>query len=171
MFGCATNVAGLGESQRCACFSEIPLDLLDRLVERRSRYGVGFRQSTITDKGGGRVWYLDQGTPARAAMQAMVAAAMTGGVDPNDSIWKLTPLVDYTAPNYHFEWEREWRVPGGLQFAPGEVSFLFVPEELHNAAEEFFATGGDGNGPQYHCPILDPLWSDDQIQAALAEIH
>ena len=37
-FGSATNVNGLGTSQHCACFSEIPLDMLDRLVDRRSVY-------------------------------------------------------------------------------------------------------------------------------------
>ena len=63
-FGCATNVNGLGESQRCACFSEIPLDMLDRLVDRRSKYGIGFHQHTVIPKGGARVWYLDPDTPS-----------------------------------------------------------------------------------------------------------
>lgn len=28
-----------------------------------------------------------------------------------------------------------------------------------------------GAGPEYHCPILDPLWSDEQIQAVLARVR
>lgn len=166
-FGCATNVNGLGQSQMCACFSEIPLDMLDRLVDRRSKYGIGFHQDTVIAKGAGRVWYLDGGTPHRAAMDHMVSRAMTGGVDPDDDIWGITPLADRTAPNYHFEWEREWRAPGGLDFTPAEVAFLFVPEFQHQDATTFLAGGGGGTGPAYACPILDPLWDDDRIQAAL----
>ena len=166
-FGFATNVNGLGLSQHCACFSEIPLDLLDRLVDRRSMYGVGFHQNTMIAKGGARVWYLDEGTPHRTALQEMTTHAMTGGVDPNDPIWRLTPFADNTAPNYHFEWEREWRTAGDLCFAPEEVAFLFVPERLHAQASAFMTTGGDGSGPVYACPILDPLWDDAKVQLAL----
>ena len=97
----------------------------------------------------------------------MVTEAMTGGVDAGDAIWKLTPLADHTAPNYHFEWEREWRCPGGLEFEPDDVAFLFVPEFQHPQAAAFLQDGGGGAGPAYLCPILDPLWDDDKIQEAL----
>jgi len=170
-FGCATNVHGLGGTQVCACFSEIPLDMLDRLVDRReSRYGVGFRQPTLIAKGAARVWYLDPDTPSRAAFHGMVTKAMTGGVDQADPIWRLTPFVDYLAPNYRFEWEREWRVRGDLIFTPDDVAFLFVPEDLHVAAKAFLIDGGGGAGPAYTCPILDPLWNDEQIQAVLSTL-
>jgi hypothetical protein len=116
------------------------------------------------------VWYLDEDTPHRAAMYSMVTAAMTGGVNVDDNIWHLTPLADYTAANYHFEWEREWRVPGGLRFTPDDVAFLFVPAHQHAEATAFLADGGGGAGPAYLCPILDPLWNDDQIQATLKHL-
>jgi hypothetical protein len=169
-FGCATNVNGLGESQHCACFSEIPLDMLDRLVSRRSQYGIGFHQSTVVPKGGARVWYLDPDTPSRSAFRSMVTSAMNGGVNAGDTVWRLTPLVDYVAPNYQCEWEREWRVPGGLLFEPADVAFLFIPAELHAEAKAFLESGGGGAGPAYHCPILDPLSSDEQIQQALGSL-
>lgn len=166
-FGCATGVNGLGVSQQCACFSEIPLDMLDRLVARRSRFGIGFHQLNLIPKGAARVWYLDKDTATRTAMQAKITTAMSGGVDPHDPIWRLTPLVDFAADNYHFEWEREWRIPGGLAFTPTEVAFLFVPEEQHAAARAFLADGGGGTGPAYVCPLLDPLWQDERIQDSL----
>lgn len=97
----------------------------------------------------------------------MVTAAMIGGVDVNDDVWRITPFADNTAANYHFEWEREWRIPRGLTFEPDDVAFLFVPEALHPQGAAFLADGGGGAGPAYSCPILDPLWGDDQIQAAL----
>lgn len=39
-YGQARTLVGLGSSQRCACFSEIPLDLIDRLVQRRTWWGA-----------------------------------------------------------------------------------------------------------------------------------
>jgi hypothetical protein len=68
-FGSARNLDALGETQESACFSEIPLDRLDRLVARRSHYGIGFRQDILTSAGGARVWYLDRGSPIEAAFQ------------------------------------------------------------------------------------------------------
>jgi hypothetical protein len=124
----------------------------------------------VIAKGGGRVWYVDEGGPHRSALENMIRQAMVGGVESNDDVWLMTPLVDRTAANYHFEWEREWRIPGGLEFTPDDVAFLFVPEHLHEAARQFLDTGGYGNGPSYLCPILDPLWPDDKIQAALKDV-
>ena len=63
-FGAARKLAGLGDTQHSACFSEIPLDLLARLIDRRSLYGIGFRQDVLVAGGGARVWYLDKGGPA-----------------------------------------------------------------------------------------------------------
>jgi hypothetical protein len=56
--GAARRVPGIEDSQLVVCFSEIPLDMLDRLVERRSLYGLGFSKATIVGKGGAPLWYL-----------------------------------------------------------------------------------------------------------------
>ena len=67
---------------------------------------------------------------------------MAGGIDPTDAVWAITPFVDYPGEyggsQYRFEWEREWRVPGGLAFSPDDVAFLFIPEDLHAKARSFF---------------------------------
>jgi hypothetical protein len=58
-----------------------------------------------------------------------------------------------------------------LYFSTDEVAFLFVPEHLHSHARTFFSTAEEANiGPSYRCPILDPLWSDERIQEALANV-
>lgn len=54
-FGAGRGLEALGDSQRCVCFSEIPLDLLGRLVARRSVYGVGFMDALLVLNGGARV--------------------------------------------------------------------------------------------------------------------
>ena len=65
-FGAGRGLDALGDSQRSVSFSEIPLDLLERLVERRSKYGIGFTQKFLVGRGGARVWYLDmEGVAAR----------------------------------------------------------------------------------------------------------
>jgi hypothetical protein len=174
-FGAARNLAEIAESQKSACFSEIPLDLLARLVDRRSLYGIGFRQDLLVGHGGTRVWYLDKGGAAAAAFQALVRDALAGEIDSSAPIWRLTPFVDfpgdYAGGPYRFEWEREWRVPGGVAFNPDDVAFLFVPESLHEAARTFFEGHlASQSGPAYLCPYIDPRWDMPRIQAEFAKV-
>ena len=164
-FGAARNLDALVDSQRVVCFSEIPLDRLDRLVaRRRSRYGVGFTQDWITQAGGARVWYVDRDSAAYRAFQELLRQRLRPW-DANDPLWALTPFIDfpgeYGDTSYRFEWEREWRVPGSVGFSPENVAFLFGPEEAHSEMVEKV-------GSNYLCPCIDPLWPDDRIQEALA---
>jgi hypothetical protein len=173
--GAVRKLPELGDSQKSACLSEIPLDLLTRLIQRRSLYGIGFRQDFLVDRGGARVWYLDKGAPAAESFQALVRDGMTGGIDPTDAIWAITPFVDYPgeypSTQYRFEWEREWRVPGGLTFGPDDVAFLFIPEGLHAGARSFFEDHlRDNSGPAYLCPYVDATWDMVRIQAAFSEV-
>ena len=94
-FGAARKLTQLGDSQKAACFSEIPLGLLERLIERRSLYGIGFRQDILVAAGGARVWYLDNEGAAAASFNALIASAITSGADPDNPLWKITPFVDF----------------------------------------------------------------------------
>jgi hypothetical protein len=175
--GAARYLLGLGDSQKPACFSEIPLDLLDRLIRRRSPYGIGFRHDLLVAQGGARVWYLDKDGPASAAFEEVIRARMVGGgIDPEDPLWRLTPFIDYPGEygwtQYRFEWEREWRVPGGLDFGPDEVAFLFLPEEEHPNARSFLREVLEDNGrPAYVVPCIDPRWDLDTIQESLGHLN
>jgi hypothetical protein len=66
-------------------------------------------------------------------------------MDTENSFWRLTPFIDvmgsYGAGEYRFEWEREWRVPGGLRFPPDQVAFLFIPDSLHDQVRSFNPIG------------------------------
>jgi hypothetical protein len=170
--GAARYVSEVRDSQRSACFSEIPLDLLQRRIQRRSLYGIGFHQDFLVAKSGARVWYLDNEGEVAGRFQVLVNQRSFFGVDVDDPLWKLTPFVDfpgtYGTSRYEFEWEREWRVPGGLQFAPDDVAFLFIPEQYHDAARGFFEEHEyDHTGPAYLCPYVDPTWGMNRIQQAL----
>jgi hypothetical protein len=135
----------------------------------------GFRHDVLVDHGGARVWYLDKGGPAAEAFRETVRAAMTGGIDPDDPVWRVSPFVDYPGDyggtQYRFEWEREWRVSAGLSFGAGDVAFLFIPEAFHRAARSFFEGHlEEGTGPAYLCPYVDPTWDMARIQAAYASL-
>jgi hypothetical protein len=53
--GIAVNVPLIGPNQRAVCFSETPLDMLERIVCTRSAYGLGFRKETLV----GKEWCAD----------------------------------------------------------------------------------------------------------------
>jgi hypothetical protein len=146
--------------------------MLDRLVERRSLYGIGFTKEFVTSRGGAPLWYLDNAGAQATIIRDVIPQRVAGGVDPDDRLWKLTPFIDnpgvYKGRSYRFEWEREWRVIGDMPFDIGDVAFLFLPEDEHDTARKFFADVQiEHRGPAYFCPYIDPRWSMDRIQDAL----
>lgn len=175
-FGIARREAVVADRHRSVCFSEIPLDQLARLVQRRSLYGIAFRKSFILSQGGGPVWYVQYGSPAHLAMKHQLDQALAAKEPQKEPVWAVTPFVDiqgdaHNAPySYRFDWEREWRVPGLLRFTEYDVAALFLPEEVHTLARDFFAWAvRERAGPGYFCPVLDPGWKEEQIQEALEE--
>ena len=120
-------------------------------------------------KGGGPILYAYKGSPQADAMKMLTDA---GSDNPNHPAWKLAPFVDvpgkHGSASYFFEWEREWRVVGHLDFKPADVAFLILPAELHDAARQFFSDAEVENiGPNYPCPFIDPKWSKGEVAKAL----
>lgn len=173
--GAARKVAPVAALHHVVCFSEIPLDMLDRLIERRSLYGIGFRKDVLVRKNGAPLWYLDKDGVQAQIIQSQIRDRISSGVDPRDQLWKLTPFIDnpgnYAQRTYRFEWEREWRVVGDMLFDPADVAFLFLPEEDHDKARQFFSDAEVGHtGPAYLCHYIDPRWELAQIQEALSNV-
>ncbi|HEY2715999.1 MAG TPA: hypothetical protein VGI73_07250 [Solirubrobacterales bacterium] len=172
--GVAGEIAGLRDRNRPACFSEIPLHLLARLAGSRSEYGIGFSQRFLRSKGGARLWYVEDDSDAAAALRELVARQSSGGIDPDDPLWRIAPFIDLATTRTSFgdyPWEREWRVPGGLDFTPRDVAFLFIPEELHERALRYFTDiEVENSGPAYLCPYIDVRWDRAKIARKLAEI-
>lgn len=168
-YGAATNLAELGDSQHATCLSEIPLGMLGRLANRHGHWGVGFTRSFVRSRGGAPVWYLARETPQHAAFREVVRQAMCNGIDPGEPIWSLTPFVDYPGRGdwgtYEFEWEREWRVVGGLEFALNDVEFLFIPEEYQEAWRELW--GSLGAQSPFSGAMLDATWGINRVQDEL----
>ncbi|MBK8295134.1 MAG: hypothetical protein IPK93_10310 [Solirubrobacterales bacterium] len=174
-FGAAKNIPELTELNRCVCFSEIPLDMLDRLVSRRSEYGIGFHKDFIVQQGGAPLWYLDRAGPRAQHIGDEIKRRIDEGIDVDDPFWKITPFVDrpgfYGTSSYRFEWEREWRLVGDLAFGPSNVAFLFLPEAEHEKARQFFVDVEIAHtGPHYLVPYIDASWDMSKIQDALENL-
>lgn len=159
--------------QEAICFSEVPLGLLGRLAQRRSRFGIAFTKQFLTDNGGSPIWYLEKDGPQHEALERLlVNAKQTGEGHP---LFEITPFIDvkgdYPTGSYRWEWEREWRVVGDLSFGEDDVAFLFLPEEDHGAAWSFFAeiVFEQHLGPSYTCPFLDPTWDSTRIRSELED--
>ena len=131
-------------SQAAACFSEIPVRMIDRLAYRDSPYGVGFHQEVLVRQRGARVWYveLDHGLATSLILLRDEHAARR---DPADPFWDVAPFIERpgtygNGAAYRFEWEREWRVAGtDMWFAAREIAFMFAPEEEHQALAAWLA--------------------------------
>lgn len=170
-FGIAKTLAGI-PGQNAVCFSEIPLDMLARLiVARNTSYGIGFRKQYVVDEGGGPILYAYHDTPHERAVRQMMKDAKG---NPAAEIWKLTPFIDSAGARrggggpYLFEWEREWRHVGDFDFKASDVAFLLIPDDLHEAATGFFATAKEEHlGPSYECPFVDPKWKIRRMRRAL----
>lgn len=163
--------------QLSVCLSEIPLDYLDRLVERHGIYGVGFTKATIVARGAARVWYLERGSLISDIFFNMVKATAypkKPGFEVGDPLWSVTPFVDYVSDGslgtrHAFEWEREWRHPGDLEFGAAEVAFLFIPESEHAAARANLSKFYGDAVPVP--PLIDATWGEERLQSALASLQ
>lgn len=168
--GAVRKLTELADSQRAACLSEIPLDRLDRLVARHGSYGLGLLKPFVRTRGGAPVWYLYRDSPVALSFQSVVTEAMTGGIEPSDKIWRVTPFIDNPGAGeqwrYEFEWEREWRVVGGLRFEYADLAFLIAPEHGHSQLISWLSQAM-GNAP--HPPILDLAWDLSRLQSAFAD--
>jgi hypothetical protein len=168
--GAATDFHELEGTQRAVCLSEIPLDRLDRLVERHGEFGVGFRKTFIQQRSGRPVWYLHRDTVGCADFKELVRTAMLGGIDPADPVWRLTPFVDYpgvgTWGRYEFEWEREWRVVGDLLFnLLTDLEFIIAPQRTHAVIQNAWS----GRADQVMPALLDLRWGLPDLQRVFAE--
>lgn len=157
-------------ARKSVCFTEVPLQYLRRLAcHRVPALGLGFQKEYIVERGGGPIQYAYQNTRHAEAWKAMVSDAID---NPSAPVWDAAPFVDvpgtYGNSNYFWEFEREWRHVGNLQFVESDPAFLIIPEDDHKYARDYFeAAKIDQSGPSYECPFIDPYWDEDRIEAAL----
>ena len=158
-FGRGMKVDEVAEKHLSACFSEIPLDLIDRLMARHGRYGVGFAKKYLVESGGARVWYVDKYQAPDLALFDLVGDLLRAK-DFENRLWSLTPFIDTVVESTHeFEWEREWRVPEGLEFRLEDVAFVILFEGGQLEIVEKVTVGA---------PVVN-RWEDDPHWIALPD--
>lgn len=178
-FGAARQDCPDPASQRAVCFTEVPIHLVSRIIQRRlpqdpaAWNGIAFSKRFVVERGGGPIMYAYDGTPHAEALQAMMQSAWASPDPAAHPVWKLSPFVDRPGRHgtYYWEWEREWRIVGDMHFLPADVAYLIIPEQYHQAATHHFmnAIGGKSGHKAYLRPMIDATWSLERCRQAIRE--
>jgi hypothetical protein len=119
-FGADASVVCLTESTKVAV-----QDLIR--AKRYSACGLGFLKQFVFDRGGGPALYVrgDEWSTVRELPQPVRSRAVRfwPGADPEDG----ESLPDHLSGSSEWMHEREWRVPGQLNFGWDDIGFLVVP--------------------------------------------
>lgn len=177
----AKNRFGLGKGldvvemkHLSACFTEMPLSELERLRDRGKSWGIAFKREFVLGQGGQRVWYLDIDRSPYQALNGLKEAAFENR-DWTNRIWDVTPFVDQRNPGiYAFDWEREWRVVGGLSFDLEDIVVVIGLDGVEPLFHEDFSVGA----PYYDARDMTYQWDGDTVpevgpnmDAILKEFH
>ncbi|BDO43155.1 hypothetical protein [Cellulomonas sp. NTE-D12] len=127
-FGLGRTLFMVADKHQSACFTAMPLAELGRLAARGREYGIGFTREFLVKNGGQPVWYVNENSPQHLATQ-QIQSRLVAAKDWDDPFWLLTPFIDRVIPGtYVWDWEREWRLPGGLHFEWEDIAFLIAPD-------------------------------------------
>lgn len=164
-FGLGRSLDAVSGKHASACFTEMPLSELARLRDRGKPYGIAFKREFVLGRGGQRVWYVDGGLGPHRAIYSMKESAFERR-DWADKVWDITPFVDEcnSKKNYVFDWEREWRVVGGMTFELEDVALVIGLEGLDPLFEQGIMIGA----PFYNARDDVYEWADEGV-AALGE--
>lgn len=161
-FGLGRSLDAVSEKHESACFTEMPLSELARLRDRGKPYGIAFKREFVLSQGGQRVWYVDGGLGPHSAIYSMKESAFERR-DWQDKVWAITPFVDECNPDKHyvFDWEREWRVVGGLSFELEDVALVIGLDALDPLFEQGIKIGA----PFYNARDDVYEWADEGVAA------
>lgn len=147
------------------CFSETPLHEIKSFYKsvaakrnQYKKYGLAFWTETIRSKGGNPVFYVDsRKTNLINSLDQMLT---------NHGQWKelypyfetFGPQVLYPGKISDFRWEREWRLPGDLNFNLHEIAFGICPEDKIPKFEELTSN---------QIVFIDPDWDMQYLRNVL----
>lgn len=168
--------SNLTESQKCACFTETPLEFLWSLCEGvegcdhhpQSNYGIVITKRQARKAGVNPVWYIDQ-TPGHDWLsEKTINPMIKNALDTKDwenGIFKLTPFFEIMGswqgqPPKEFWWEREWRHIGNFTLPKHFITIC--PKEDHDEVESLIT----GANKEPH--LIDSKWSMEEMVANLA---
>lgn len=136
-YGVGRSYSAVSHLHHSVCLTEIPLHELGRMTTKRP-WGIVFDKERLRAKFDAQpVWYLSNPSPQWDAVKAAMHEARD---DPHAPIWAMTPFIEGVRSRrsrypHDWRWEREWRVPGILEFDLDDVARIVVD---HNGALAFF---------------------------------
>jgi hypothetical protein len=160
------------DSQRCVCFTEIPLENIKNILGLSNNeqwqfknYGIAVTRNSARKQGANPVWYLDM-TRKNESLTTPVEKLIEESLrNPDDfcssHIAAITPFIE---PMFiHSEgskkevwWEREWRSTSPL-FLLTKICVLCPEAEIEN-----FKKVCAGSRIESVC-FIDPLWPKNRI--------
>ena len=165
------------DSQRCACFTESPLEHVYWLLPEIDNREIQFRPFGIAlpKKEGRRlginpVWYVDT-TPGHDwitnPINALIDEAIHAGAFPGSHIARIVPFVEqmgtWPGNRKEFWWEREWRHVGDLVL-PDKIIVLCPEADFVH----FQNIVTQNQPPVRSGKFIDPHWGLEQIIGRLA---
>jgi hypothetical protein len=151
---------------RVACFTETPLDQIEHLIGIPGRtinldaYGFVFEKSFLVGKGAQPAIYVNNyaaNNVHRAAFDRVFQMSVSGKF--TGTMWPMLPLVNVMHGRHDFNWEREWRVIGSVDFEASDLVCVILPEDEEDLRENMAYRG---------IAAISPGWSYEQMLAEIA---
>lgn len=151
------------------CFTEVPLSelhLLTRHIQGRrielSEYGLVFSREFVVSKEAQPALYINSyggNFWLREAADKICDIAKDNDFR-KGKLWRLLPYLNAMHERYDFTWEREWRMRGDLEFTPGDIVCVILPEKHEDEWKRKFLQRG--------VPVISPGWSTERIVSELS---
>lgn len=152
---------------KSVCFSEVPLTELKSFYQattlkrnKYKKYGLGFFQEKLREKGANPVFYVDSRQPH------LIDSLNTIHRLADPSLMPLMHLIDTFGPPVipkaagysDFRWEREWRKKDSLDFSNDDIAFGICPEDEIDHFESL---------AQNQMTFFDPDWDQSKLKEYL----
>ena len=140
----AAPLPDLPNNPEAACFSETVWGSIRTLTGNFSSYGIGFNKKVIFERGGGPVLY------ARGDIIQALSSSIPEKLEP--FVKPFDPLGEWLEES-NFLYEREWRVPGTLDFEFADIQFILV--DSYRDASTIIHTIGSANIPEDRVIVME----------------
>ena len=152
------------EHIKVVCFSEVPFNELSSFYNAVSmkrnkykKYGLGFWQEKIREKGCNPIFYIDSRKPN------LIEALNSMLEQESSRQFSLMPFIETFGPSVikqakgrsDFRWEREWRKNGSLNFENEDVAFGICSESEIPCFQSIVKND---------FPFIDPDWSNEKLK-------
>lgn len=152
---------------RVACFTETPLTQIKHFIGVWRRqyqfeaYGFIFKKETLLDKGASPAQYINQYGTVNLRASADQQFRLAKQAKFKGLLWQPLAFMNSVHNGNDFDWEREWKVRGAVDFLYKELAGVILPERIANKMWQRAEDRG--------VPVISAGWDADRIEETLAE--